>query len=159
VIVVSDTSVISGLVQSGNLYLLHNLYEKIIIPREVYLELEGLGPAFRHELTQAWIETRDVSQVSLLNELTEILDRGEAEAIVLATELHADSLLIDEKRGRAIAARMGIPITGILGILIKAKERNYIPAIKPVLEALLSKGGVWLKPELIAKVLKDNNEY
>ncbi len=50
------------------------------------------------------------------------LDSGEAEAIALAVELKADYLLIDETKGRQIAASYGIKVTGIIGVLIKAKE-------------------------------------
>jgi len=159
VIVISDTSVISGLVQSGHLHVLHNLYEKIIIPNQVYLELQDLNVAVRHKLALDWIEIREVSSFSLLNELTEVLDPGEAEAITLATELRADLILIDERRGRAVATQMGLSVMGTLGALAEAKEKNYITAIKPVIDILINQCGVWIKPELVIKVLKSVNEY
>ncbi|MBO9612193.1 MAG: DUF3368 domain-containing protein [Dyadobacter sp.] len=157
-IVVSDTSVISGLVQSGHLDVLQNLYERIIIPNQVYLELQDLNVAFQQKLALDWIEIREVSSTSLLNELTELLDPGEAEAIVLATELRADLVLIDERKGRAIATQMGLSVIGTLGALVEAKEKNYINSVKPVIDILVNQCGFWIKPSLVERVLKSVNE-
>lgn len=157
-IVVSDTSVISGLVQSGHLYVLQNLYERIVIPKRVYLELQDLDVAFRGRLALDWIEIREVSDTSLLNELTGLLDLGEAEAIVLATELRADLLLIDEIKGRTVATQMGLSVIGTLGALAEAKKKNYIAALKPVIDILINQCGFWIKPSLVERVLKSVNE-
>ena len=157
-IVVSDTSVISGLLQAKYLHLLQKLYGNIIIPRCVFIELLNLGASFREELSVDWIEVKEVTKISLVDELLEILDRGEAEAIALATELHADFLLIDEKVGRTVAVGMGLKITGILGTLIEAKRHDHIVAIKPIIEVLVSKVGARIKKDLIEEVLKLVNE-
>lgn len=150
-IVVSDTSVISGLVQSGYLHVLQ-------IPNRVHLELQDLNAEFRHKLELDWIEIKEVPSTSLLNELTEVLDPGEAEAIVLATELGADLLLIDEIKGRAVATQMGLSVIGTLGALAEAKEKNYITAVKPIIDILIDQCGFWIKPSLVERVLKSVNE-
>jgi hypothetical protein len=150
--------VISGLVQSGHLAILQNLYERIVIPTRVYLELQDLNAAFRHKLELDWIEIRAISNTSLFYELIDVLDPGEAEAIVLATELSADLILIDEVKGRAVATQMGLSVIGTLGALAEAKKRNYISAIKPVIEILINQCGFWIKPSLVERVLKSVNE-
>ncbi|MEO6287129.1 MAG: hypothetical protein ABIN80_08845 [Dyadobacter sp.] len=102
-IVVSDTSVISGLFQSERLYILQKLYKKVVIPEEVYIELTKLDQQLLSALKSEWIEVKNVKKTALLTELSVLLDPGEAEAISLAKELNADLLLIDEKKGRLIA--------------------------------------------------------
>lgn len=140
------------------MHVLRNLYERIIIPRRVYLELQNLNAAFRHKLELDWIEIKEVSDTSLLKELVELLDPGEAEAIALATELRADLIIIDEIKGRAVATEMGLAVIGTLGALAEAKEKNYIKAVKPVIDILVNQCGFWIKPSLIERVLKSVNE-
>ncbi len=55
-----------------------------------------------------------------------MLDAGEREAIQLAEETHADLLIIDEKRGRALAMQRNIRVVGTLGILGEAAELGLI---------------------------------
>lgn len=52
------------------------------------------------------------------------LDRGQAEAIALAVAVDADVLLMDERRGRAVAMRLGQRAIGALGVLVEAKRRG-----------------------------------
>jgi len=89
----------------------------------------------------------------LENSLLTDLDSGEAEAIALAVELKADYLLMDETKGRQIAERYGIKATGIIGVLIKAKENGLIAEVKPYLQKLINEAGFWLNPKLIEKIL------
>ncbi|MCT7983462.1 DUF3368 domain-containing protein [Laspinema sp. A4] len=88
----------------------------------------------------------------------EPLDPGEAEAIALARELNADRLLIDERKGRAVASRLGIKLTGVLGILIVAKRRELITEIKPLIDELIDISRFRVGDELYARVLQDVGE-
>lgn len=96
-IVVSDTSPLSGLAIVGQLSLLRSLYGQIVIPAAVAEELERGGQddaRISQVLTLSWLEVRQPHDLSLISELrkTYQLDRGESEAISLALELKADAL-------------------------------------------------------------------
>ena len=75
------------------------------------------------------------------------LDRGEAEAIILAKELSADRLLIDEKAGRNVSKRLKLKIIGTLGILLLAKEERLIPQIAETIDKL-KENNFWIGKEV-----------
>ncbi len=84
-----------------------------------------------------------------------VLDRGEAEAIVLACEIAADAILIDEADGRKIARQQfGLQVTGTLGILLAAKERGLISAIRPLVDQLRDSLGFFVSESLYQEILR-----
>lgn len=139
--VISDTSPITSLAAISRLNLLQQLYGSIIIPEAVYRELTGVGtpvPGTVEVQTLDWIQMGRVANHTLVTELrSQQLDEGESEAIALAIELNAELLLIDERLGRIEANRRGLRITGLLGVLIEAKNKGLIPAVKPVLDSVI----------------------
>ncbi len=153
-IVVSDTSPISNLLQIGDLDLLRLLFQEIIIPQDVFDELCEIKVQANILSGQTWIKTSAVADSKLKIDLLKELDKGEAEAIILAIELHADYLLIDEVKGRAIAESYDIKVVGILGVLLQAKQKGLIADVKTHLQKLVIEAGFWLNPKLIEKVLE-----
>ncbi len=157
-IVVSDTSPIANLIVVGQIDLLPQLFGAVVIPKMVYQELLANGE--NHSVTQtvmtaAWLEVRSVSnqlQVMIL-ERDHRLDPGEANAIVLALELKATQLLIDERLGRTEAKRQGLRITGILGILLAAKRQGLISDICPILNQLISEANFRISKRLYDEAL------
>lgn len=153
-IVVSDTSPISNLLQIGDLDLLRLLFGEIVIPNDVFLEICEVENQAEILTRQDWIRRVEISDSALKTELLRDLDKGEAEAIVLAIELKADYLLMDETKGRAIAETHKVKVIGILGVLLQAKEKGLIPEVKPHLLKLVNEAGFWLSPNIIEKVLE-----
>ncbi|AFZ44413.1 hypothetical protein PCC7418_2260 [Halothece sp. PCC 7418] len=154
--IVSNTSPISNLVAIQNLKLLQQLYDKIIIPPAVFRELTNAGnqePASIAVRTLDWIEVKAISDQSLILTLQANLDRGEAEAIALAVEIGAKRLIIDERRGRNEAIQLGLSVTGVLGILLAAKQRKLIPFVKPLLDELRAKS-FWVHDTLYSEVIR-----
>jgi predicted nucleic acid-binding protein len=160
-IVVSNTSPNVNLAVVGQLDLLQKLYGHVIIPQAVYDEIviAGAGQTGAVEVKSfAWIETNKAKERALVASLQLELDNGEVEAIALAAELKADLLLLDERRGRAIASRLGLRCVGLLGVLMEAKHQDLIAAVKPILDALIQKAGFWVSQALYDHVLQSAGE-
>ena len=158
-IVVSDTSPVLALAAVGHLALLESLYRRVILPEAVFRELCLVDSAWGRSIhSYPWMEVCRVADTGLVKKLLRELDPGEAEAIALTVELQADLLLIDEREGRKIARRMGLPIVGLLGILVEAKIAGLAPALKPILDDLMAKAGFWIGEELYARVLRQVGE-
>jgi uncharacterized protein len=164
VIVISDTSPITNLAAIGQLDILRLLYGDIIIPTAVYNEMAGLGkvvPGTAEVQTFPWIKTQSVTnsvRVADILENRENIDLGEAESIILALELKANILLIDERRGRAVAMSYGLNVTGLLGILIQAKQNGLILSVKPLIDKLIVQANFRISSQLYALVLETAGE-
>lgn len=156
--VVSNTTPIISLLKLERLDLLQQLYSKVYIPKAVYKEIEaGKQKGYYLDLANIdWVHIVEVQNQQTVKNFHD-LDAGEAEAIVLATELKADLLIIDESLGRAHAKRSGLKITGTIGILLKAKAAGKIELLKPLLKELSHKR-VWISEKLIKEVLARANE-
>ncbi len=161
-IVVSDTSPLCNLQLVDCLWLLREIYGVVIIPDVVSNELKKSSlPEIQNICHLEWIYISTLKDSSLAQKLqTERgLDLGEAYAISLAIELKADDLLIDERLGRREALQLGLPIIGILGILVLGKQRSFIPLVKPILDSLIDQAGFRVSDSLYQRVLSLSNEF
>ncbi|MEL6675632.1 MAG: DUF3368 domain-containing protein [Bacteroidota bacterium] len=156
-IVISDTSPLSNLLVIGKLDLLAQLFEKVCIPAVVWeeisrLETFGIDPS---PIKRApWILIEEVKDQALVQELRRELDPGEAAAIALAVELEIKTILIDEKPGRLIAQKYALTPTGVLGILLRAKELRLLQEIKPELDKLREKAGFYISDPLYDRIME-----
>ena len=162
-LVASNTSPISNLAVIGRLSLLRSQFREIWIPGAVRSELDQLShPAALKEIQQAlqdgWIKPQALREDHVARLLAVALDPGEAEAIALALELSADLILLDERDGRSAAERAGLRITGVLGVLLRAKNDGQIPLIKPEIEALRAQARFFLSARLQEKILAITGE-
>lgn len=145
----------------GQLQLLHQLYDTVLLPDAVWNELSSLRlqhPEITAVQTLSWLERQPVTSRAIADALQAELDIGEAEAIALAVERQADLLLIDERRGRQVASRMGLTTIGLLGILLEVKRQGFLHEVKPVLDDLIAKAGFWVSRELYTRVLQAASE-
>lgn len=159
-IVVSDTTPLSNLLQIDKLNLLKQLYKKLIIPPAVFDELsvlESIGVSIKPIEDAEWISIVSPKNRSKVEELLKHLDRGEAEAIALAIEVDIEYFLIDEKQGRIIAEQMDLPIIGTLGSLLKAKQKGFVVSVKTEM-IKLREIGFWINDSLFQRMLKLANE-
>jgi len=157
-IIVSDTSPINGLAIVGYLWLLQQVYERVLIPPAVADELRRGGEddsRIIDALSLDWIEVYQPRNYQLTETLqTEYnLDRGESEAIALALELNAEELLINERLGRRQAVRLGLSITGLLGILLVAKHRGLVREIRPIIDNLIEQASFRVSASLYIEIL------
>lgn len=142
-ILVLDGSALIALARIGRLDLLRHLAERVHIPEAVYDEVvtRGQGRPGSTEVAEAhWISRRHVQDRAAAGRLGGRLGRGEAEAIVLARELSADAVILDDATARAIAEAEGQKVRGLLGLLVYGKERGVVDAVKPILDELVATG-------------------
>lgn len=155
-IVISDTTAISNLIQIQEFELLKKLYQEIIIPERVYEELLILAEfdiQIEELLKAEWIDIKEVKSQELIDQFRKKLDRGEAEAIALAIEMQANYLLIDEKEGRKIAREHQLDIVGTLGILINGKKSGLIESMVEKMDDL-RKIGCWISDSLYQEIIE-----
>lgn len=159
-IIVSDTTCISHLALVGLQELLPKLFGQVIIPPAVGLELaQGAvkHPEIEKALHAPWLEIRTLHNSTQADELALTIDRGEAEAIALALELKCP-LLMDDLPGRRCAEALQLKFTGTLGVLVDAKKRGCVEAVKPVLTRMLSQDRFRISPALLERILKEVGE-
>lgn len=147
-IVVSDTTPINHLLLADKIFVLPELLGKVVIPFAVFQELQSdktpeTVKEFIANLPE-WLEVRQ-AQILFYPDLDE-LDIGEREAIILAEELKADVLLMDERSGREAALKRNLPVVGTLGILERAAEKGLIDFAKTL--QTLKVNGFFIAPRL-----------
>ena len=152
-IVVSDTSPLTALLTVGADGLLPQLFKEVIIPEAVRDELLAC-----HSPLPSWLRVARASDAAQIAKYRAILDAGEAEAILLARELHADRLLIDERKGRKLAAQEGVPVIGLLGVVLLARRKGLIPSARALLLCLETEAGIYLSEDIRNQALKTVGE-
>ncbi len=152
-IIVSNTSPINYLILIGHINLLPELFGAIIIPQAVYSELSDASAPSPVQTWIAtppdWLKIQPVSQPS--DAILDLLDPGERAAILLAQELNADLLLLDDMKARRTATERGFAIAGILGILDQAATMKLIDL--PVAVLSLQSTSFWASDSLFQKLL------
>lgn len=161
-IVVSNTSPLTNLAAIGLFHLLHDLYGQVFIAEGVWAELNAYNqswPGSQEVSGASWIKKLPPQNKQTVIALRRDLDQGEAETIVLALELKATLVLLDERDGRVTAQRFGLQVTGVLGVLLEAKNKGLIKTIRPALDALRQQAGFYIHEKLYQQILTLANEH
>jgi len=150
-----NTSPLFYLHRLGLLELLKKLYGHITVPEAVKKELKE-GQAQGEDVPQlenyTWVEIRSVSTPRYL-QLSADLGPGESEVLALATNHTSALVIVDDKLARRIAEMQGFRLTGTTGVLLRAKQKGLVPALKPVIEKLIDLD-FRLKPDLVKATLE-----
>jgi predicted nucleic acid-binding protein len=157
VIIVSNSGPLIALAAISRFDLLRQVYGTLLVPQEVYQEVvvRGAGQPGSTEVQQAtWITVEPVQnpQEALRLQQQQSLQPGESEAIILAEEQQASWLLVDDFKARRVAQQRGRKVIGSVGILLLAKQRGFIPHVRPLLDAMRA-AGVYIAPSLYQHVL------
>jgi predicted nucleic acid-binding protein len=158
--IVCNSSVLIALSTIGQLKLLQERFKdkELIIPPGVLREVVEEGrdqPGAKEVEGATWIAVRPLRDRTLVRLLEAELDRGEAEAIAIASEIETEVVLLDEKDARQVAERMGFKTLGTIGILLWAKREGFIPSLREQLDVLQEKGKFRIKPELYRRALRE----
>ena len=159
-LVAVDASALIGLAKTGAFDLLRGLFGTIAVTRIVWDETltpEDLPGA--QELTSA-IEARwaSVHDVDADEDAFPDLDAGESSTLALARAYRGRCLVVmDERLGRSHAQTMGVPVTGVAGILLQGKKEGLIDTVRPVLDRL-ERNGFRLSRDVVEAVLRDAGE-
>jgi predicted nucleic acid-binding protein len=123
----------------GHLDLLTLIFSEIHIPRAVFTEVSAWNKPYSRQLkTFAEAKVKSVQNTIAVQILSKDVDLGEAEVIVLALESGIKDVLIDDAKGRKIAAVHGLYPVGTVGVLLDAKRLGYIGQIQPELDKLIT---------------------
>ena len=152
-IVVSDTSPLTALLTVGKAELLVQLFGEVVVPKAVSTELLRHHPSLPE-----WLKVLDVHDRDKADRYSQTVDLGEAEAIALAEELHADRLLLDERKGRELAKQRGLPVVGLLGVVLLAKRKGLIVSARDLIQRLDREAGAYLGQELVEEALRTIGE-
>jgi predicted nucleic acid-binding protein len=152
--VTSNSSSIIAFSNLGKLRILKDLFGTIVIPRAVEDEV----CAGRRVRLEEWIEVQDIKDHGLYKMLRSGLDHGESEAIVLYFETNMELLLLDDGEARKVAESFEMRIMGTGGVLLLAKRKGLISAVKDELEILEKEGAFRLSEAVKERLLKEAKE-
>lgn len=154
-IVISDTSPICYLLLIDQISILQELYELVVIPQAVADELNASEspPVVRNWIANPpdWLQIKIVSTSSRSG--LEKLDPGEQEAILLAEQIEAELIILDDKAARQIASERGLKIIGLLGIVKDAAQFGLLD-LRVTFECL-QEAGFWVAPSLLKRLLRE----
>ncbi len=155
--VVANTTPLISLASIGKLELLKDVFGEIIIADAVYNEIKAKQGYGYSEIDTDYIKVQSIKGIAYRDFLLNQLDLGETETIILAKEIDADFVIIDENIAYKIAKSSELNVVRTLSILLRAKEKGLIPALKPLLDEMIIKGR-WYSQRVYKTILEQAGE-
>jgi predicted nucleic acid-binding protein len=144
-VAVTDSTCLIALERIERLDLLRDSFPTVLASPEVIDEF-GAVPS--------WLTVRAVADRALVDALCLQVDNGEAATIALGRELGGSgAAVLDDRKARRVAKRLGIPIIGTVGLIVRAKHRGQVQEVRPLLEALQA-AGFWLGDKVVRGALR-----
>jgi predicted nucleic acid-binding protein len=159
--IVSNTTPISNFLHLGQMEILKTIFKKLHVPMAVHSEIEAFfsgDDQWQKCLDEGYIIRTEIQTSPKIKELMIHLHIGEAEALCLCIENNAKLCLIDDKDARIIAGLNNIPISGTLGVLMKAKKMGIIESVKDLMDRLRTEHHYWINDAMYNKILSLSNE-
>jgi len=126
--------------------------EKVAIPQAVADEVKRTLPEL-----PSWIPIRRLSRTIPSTIARRSLGAGESEAMALALELRIPRVILDDLTARTFGRALGLEVVGTGAVLYLAKMRGLVPAVRPLLDALLATG-FRLSPKVYLTLLRAAGE-
>ena len=151
--IISNTGPLIGLAKIRQIFLLKGVAEEVLIPPVVRKELFGKVGSESEEIDRAlndFIRLADPPPVEPTTEKAiASLDEGEKQAIGLASTFEGDALLLlDDRAARRVAEKLHVPITGLVGLLLLAKEKGLVKDVRSLVRELRN-NGYWFSDEIM----------
>lgn len=152
-ILIADASALIALSACDSLWLLDAIFGTVLVPEAVFREVAAVSKPHSEPL-QSYLHGK-VRQVDMRHFvfLDAYADAGETAAMLLYKALDADYLLIDDKRGRKVAAINQIKTIGSMGVLLQAKRAGLVASIAPLI-ASIDASPVFISRSLLETVLE-----
>ena len=149
--VVSNSTPIIALLKVGRLGILEKLYGTVIIPKAVHKEVTVKDVSALDGFE--WIDVRNIANIAAKEAFIATLHDGEVEVMLLAKEIGAGLIVMDDSLARKHAKYLNLTVTGTVGALLRAKRENIINEIKPILDDLI-RCGFYLSDDVLHAVLR-----
>jgi len=153
-VIICNTSPLIALAILNRIDLLDTLYGEWFVPAHAAHESTVDLKPFSKLLAEKLIgHVVDLGDDRVVEALCIPLDRGEAEVIALAEAKECGTVLIDDRKGRRIAALRGLSVIGSVGVLLQARRRGLIIEVRPLLDMLIA-NEIRIAPSLYTKALE-----
>jgi len=150
--IVINTGPLITLARIEALHIPAKLPYAFVCPQQVREEMDAGEKAGHERIAPEWLKVVPLEkEIPLLESST--LGPGEAAVIELALAKGIRRVCIDEWKGRRAASTAGLKLTGVLGLLGRAKKLGIIPEVRPYVDRALA-AGIRYDESLIRNVLE-----